>query len=451
MLLQLPPHQRAVLVLRYWEQLTEAETAARLGWPEGTVKSAASRGLRRLRELADGWHQTGSYNDTELRRATGMNTDVEELLREGMERFTAGVQAPPGLARTAVRGSAAGGWPSAPRGPAGPPPSPPPPRSPGVAVGGARRRPAAPCPGAHGRVRDQPGREARWPASTSSFAGARSGGIGGPSISWAYGPRNRFEEFTGSGCGHALPDGYCTHRGGSEPYLAHGTALIGGKLTGVYVTYYNREWSLLPEGPIPASACSRTGALEMGGPPVPTSDWPAFIRATLACGAATVTGHVQIDGVETLKITGSPVTVKLPPGEARAIREKWVRARWTLYVNPKTYLPVRLSGSERTYGGPAPSTYSTSRDRHAVAAADRRQHRQDPGHHPRPGSSRSARRPTSSPITGGAPLGDFSALFQPEPNSAAEHGPRPVGAMAAPARKEVARSCLVPADCLAGR
>ena len=58
MLLQLPPRQRAVLVLRYWEQLTEAETAAVLGWPEGTVKSAASRGLRRLRGLADSWPQT---------------------------------------------------------------------------------------------------------------------------------------------------------------------------------------------------------------------------------------------------------------------------------------------------------------------------------------------------------------------------------------------------------
>jgi RNA polymerase sigma-70 factor (sigma-E family) len=57
LLLQLPPRQRAVLVLKYWEQLTEAETAAVLGWPEGTVKSAASRGLRQLRELAGGWHE----------------------------------------------------------------------------------------------------------------------------------------------------------------------------------------------------------------------------------------------------------------------------------------------------------------------------------------------------------------------------------------------------------
>jgi RNA polymerase sigma-70 factor (sigma-E family) len=57
MLLQLPARQRAVLVLRYWDELTEAETAAVLGWPEGTVKSTASRGLRRLRELAGSWHE----------------------------------------------------------------------------------------------------------------------------------------------------------------------------------------------------------------------------------------------------------------------------------------------------------------------------------------------------------------------------------------------------------
>ena len=49
---QLPPRQRAVIVLRYWEQRTEAETAGLLGCSEGTVKSAASRGLQRLRTLA---------------------------------------------------------------------------------------------------------------------------------------------------------------------------------------------------------------------------------------------------------------------------------------------------------------------------------------------------------------------------------------------------------------
>jgi RNA polymerase sigma-70 factor (sigma-E family) len=46
----LPPRQRAAVVARYWEQLSEAETAAALGCSVSAVKSAAARGLRSLRE-----------------------------------------------------------------------------------------------------------------------------------------------------------------------------------------------------------------------------------------------------------------------------------------------------------------------------------------------------------------------------------------------------------------
>ena len=52
-LAELPPRTRAVLVLRYFEDLTEAQTAAALGCSVGTVKSQASRGLARLREPLD--------------------------------------------------------------------------------------------------------------------------------------------------------------------------------------------------------------------------------------------------------------------------------------------------------------------------------------------------------------------------------------------------------------
>jgi RNA polymerase sigma-70 factor (sigma-E family) len=47
----LPRRQRAVIVLRYWEDLPEADVAVLLGCSVGTVKSTASRGLARLREV----------------------------------------------------------------------------------------------------------------------------------------------------------------------------------------------------------------------------------------------------------------------------------------------------------------------------------------------------------------------------------------------------------------
>jgi RNA polymerase sigma-70 factor (sigma-E family) len=50
-LARLAPRQRAVIVLRYYEDLTERETAATLGISVGTVKSQARDGLTRLREL----------------------------------------------------------------------------------------------------------------------------------------------------------------------------------------------------------------------------------------------------------------------------------------------------------------------------------------------------------------------------------------------------------------
>jgi hypothetical protein len=183
---------------------------------------------------------------------------------------------------------------------------------------------------------------------------------GSLSVTWAYGRRSRFEEFTGKQCGHSNRKGWCTHHGGPERFLADGTTFVHGKLVGTYVTYFDHRYSLSKVWSPPPSACSTEGAQEMGGPGVATAHWSAFIHATIACGAARVTGHVMIGGVETTKITGKPVTVKLSPGYAKVIHEKWARSYWTLYVDPTTYLPVRMSGATYMYGGPMHSYTSSS-------------------------------------------------------------------------------------------
>ena len=49
----LPRRQRAVLVLRYFDDLSEAETAQMLGCSLGTVKSQAAQAMAKLREAAE--------------------------------------------------------------------------------------------------------------------------------------------------------------------------------------------------------------------------------------------------------------------------------------------------------------------------------------------------------------------------------------------------------------
>jgi RNA polymerase sigma-70 factor (sigma-E family) len=54
---QLPSRQRAVVVMRYWEDLTDAQIATALGCSPGTVRSQLSRALAKLRmspALAEG-------------------------------------------------------------------------------------------------------------------------------------------------------------------------------------------------------------------------------------------------------------------------------------------------------------------------------------------------------------------------------------------------------------
>ncbi len=47
---RLPPRQRAVVVLRYWHDMTVDAVAETLDWPSGSVKSTLHRALKTLQE-----------------------------------------------------------------------------------------------------------------------------------------------------------------------------------------------------------------------------------------------------------------------------------------------------------------------------------------------------------------------------------------------------------------
>jgi RNA polymerase sigma-70 factor (sigma-E family) len=62
---RLPPKQRAVVVLRYYEDLAEGDIAVQLGWSVGTVRSQIHKALTRLRSVAP---------DLELNTVTSKDT-----------------------------------------------------------------------------------------------------------------------------------------------------------------------------------------------------------------------------------------------------------------------------------------------------------------------------------------------------------------------------------------
>jgi RNA polymerase sigma-70 factor (sigma-E family) len=67
---QLPPKQRTVLVLRYFEDMSEQDTATAMGTSVGTVKSQSSKAIAALRTLVpDGVEERGHTEERAMHTA----------------------------------------------------------------------------------------------------------------------------------------------------------------------------------------------------------------------------------------------------------------------------------------------------------------------------------------------------------------------------------------------
>lgn len=106
----LPEHDRAVIVCRYFLDLSEAETAELLGVPRGTVKSRHSRAIARLRQAATALALVLAALGVAAAFSPQVRAAIEKVLRfAGVEVRHGSLPAPGSPTGSAVPGSAAPG------------------------------------------------------------------------------------------------------------------------------------------------------------------------------------------------------------------------------------------------------------------------------------------------------------------------------------------------------
>lgn len=142
-----------------------------------------------------------------------------------------------------------------------------------------------------------------------SGRGSRSPRWGDDEVLWAYHHTTKMSAFTATGQ-HVFDERLTVGK---------------GSLATTVVTYPSHTW-WTAQSPRPAvtgsasAGCLPAGQIRLTGG---ANAWPAFIHSQLACGAYTVAGKQTLGGVDALRITGSS-------------------GQFTLWVNPVTYLPMRL-------------------------------------------------------------------------------------------------------------
>jgi hypothetical protein len=248
-----------------------------------------------------------------------MSTDIEQDLRGAMERFTRDVRVPPGLAvkayrhqqkrRVTTRAVAAAGTVTAAAATA-------------VAVAGAT--------GAFGSAGPSPA-QATYTAYVVShvqhaLAASRLANLVEADRT-VFSPGSTLQPFPDALVGSAGGTGAGSQWSASYTlrWIYHGSAELSSFTASGQRVF---DWVITPAGRTTAVIYIRGQEIVLGGGS--GNGWPAFIRSQLACGAYTVAGRQMIDGIDTIKITGTS-------------------SSFTFWVNPVNYLPVRANlGSRQT-------------------------------------------------------------------------------------------------------
>ncbi len=135
-----------------------------------------------------------------------------------------------------------------------------------------------------------------------------------------------------------------------------GTAIIHGKRAAIEADYRHREWYPTGQGLVLPNGC--TGGLDLAE--FNTTNWDTYVPETLSCGEFKVAGHAWIDGKYTIKITGSKTDPHWWGGRGEGRGPLKVYA--TFYVDPSTYLPVRVIWSNWTHWRDGKPLHGTVRE-----------------------------------------------------------------------------------------
>jgi hypothetical protein len=290
-----------------------------------------------------------------------MSTDVEDLLREGMERFTADLRAPAGLtcqiarrrrrrrlALCSVTGAAAALTAGA--------------VALAVVVVPSQQRTGIELTAdvvkrvSSALTAADPGDIAQMSVTTSSASPYGGKTVATIAEEWSYG--DQWRSVTYSSPGHPLYDeGYTASAGSSVYTLVNYSTRSWTKRPGL-----GRPAAAIPFSTLPTARGCRPaiGAFPLlykfglPGMGLPASSLPSTVarslRTAVSCGILTVTGRQTVDGVEAIKLTsraGSPISE-------------------IIWVSPSTYLPVRVvvrsaSGAAGAFGAAgAPAVQQTA-------------------------------------------------------------------------------------------
>jgi hypothetical protein len=119
---------------------------------------------------------------------------------------------------------------------------------------------------------------------------------------------------------------YAAYTSGGQPVFDAEFMHANNAAIETAVIYPNSTWwtaTVPTHNPGGQVGCVQGGVVFLR--PGPGGGFPGFIRSQLACGAYTVAGHQLIDGVDTIKLTGSTA------------------ASITLWIDPATYRPVQMT------------------------------------------------------------------------------------------------------------